>query len=872
MRSSVRPSAWLTGFAVLVWCICGLEARAAEVELQNRLANATSPYLREAAGQPVHWQPWGEEAFRLATEMDRPILLDIGAIWCHWCHVMDEETYSNPEVAKLINNYFVAIKVDRDARPDIDARYQTQLQALVGFGGWPLTVFMTPAGKVFYGGGTFFPDSRYGRPGFEVLLPKIFAVYRQQKEKVLENAEGLYQAVVKHEAGLTQAGELNQGLIQSTQLALLRSVDTTFGGFGNGAKFPMAGTVTLALKAFFDTGDQKLLEVATKTLDGMAKGGVHDQLGGGFHRYATDRKWRVPHFEKILSDEAQLLTDYLEVYQATGNERYREVAEGILRYVQGSLSDQAHGGFYAHQDADMGRSDDGDYYTWTAVEIRQVLPKEEAEVLLQYFDVGARGEMRENPARNVLWVANTPEEIANALQIPVAKVNALIAQGKEDLLKIRGQRRTPFVDRTILIDRNGMMISAYLEAYKVLEREELKAFALKTLDFLLTHAYAPGKGMAHAYAEGKPTVPGLLRDQVQMAAALLDAFEVTGEARYLTAASDIMEYTLQAFWDERGAFFDTPSGSRALGVLDIQSKPFTDGPTPAANSVAAEVLSRLYYLTNQPDYQNRARETLQAFAGAAQRHGIRAATYVLALDLYLNPPAHAVIIGRRSSSKTQALWQSALRAYRPGKIVATYDPEDVAVQSLPPAVAAAVKIGQRDRKAKAYVCVGPSCSLPTTDPAEVTKLVTTFGKKSRKPPSALLPGTLVPDMGHAHITNSSTPHVAYNSDPPTSGPHLPQVARWGIYDQPVPRESQVHNLEHGGVIIQYNCECPELIQKLTAIAKRYQEKSLILAPYPGMDDRIALTTWARIDKFNEFDEERIVRFIEAYIGIDHHQH
>ncbi|MCI0483958.1 MAG: thioredoxin domain-containing protein, partial [candidate division NC10 bacterium] len=558
-------------------------------KLVNRLATASSPYLKEAATQPIHWQPWGEEAFRLARELDRPILMDIGAIWCHWCHVMDEETYSNPEVAKLINDYFVPIRVDRDERPDIDSRYQVQVQALVSYGGWPLTVFMTPEGKVFYGGGTFFPDERYGRPGFKQLLPEVYRVYKGQKDKVLENADGLYQAVAKYQAGLTEAGDLKPRLITNTMWALLRSFDEEAGGFGGGPKFPVAGTMELALKGSFDTGDQKLLHVATKTLDAMARGGVHDQLDGGFHRYATDRQWRVPHFEKMLNDQAQLLKDYLAAYQVTGKARYREVAEGIIRYVQGSLSDQARGGFYAHQDADIGRKDDGDYYTWTEAEVRQALPKEEAEVLIRYFDIGPEGEMRENPARNVLWIARTAEEIAQALAMPVAKVEALIVKGKGDLLRIRGQRKTPFVDRTILSDRNGMMVSAYFEAYKVLGREELKDFALKSLDFLLDHAYVPGRGVVHAYAHGKATVPGFLQDQVQVAAALLEAFEVSGEARYLAVGRDIMDYAVQTFWDESGGFFDTPHQPGALGVLGLRSKPFQDGDTPAANPAAAEL-------------------------------------------------------------------------------------------------------------------------------------------------------------------------------------------------------------------------------------------------------------------------------------------
>lgn len=840
------------------------------IRLTNTLADAASPYLREAAGQPVHWQPWGEEAFRLARELDRPILMDIGAIWCHWCHVMDEETYSNSEVAKLINDYFVPIRVDRDERPDIDSRYQ--VQALVSYGGWPLTVFMTPEGKVFYGGGTFFPDERHGQPGFKQLLPEVYRVYKGQKDKVLENADGLYQAVAKYESGLTQAGDLKARLITNTMWALLRSFDEEAGGFGGGPKFPVAGTMELALKGFFDSGDRKLLQVATKTLDAMARGGVHDQLGGGFHRYATDRQWRVPHFEKMLNDQAQLLKDYLAAYQVTGNPRYREVAQGIIRYVQESLSDQGRGGFYAHQDADIGRKDDGDYYTWTEAEVRQALPKEEAEVLIRYFDIGPKGEMREDPARNVLWVARTPEEIAHALEMPADEVAALILKGKSDLLKTRGQRKTPFVDRTILVDRNGMMVSAYLDAYKTLGREELKDFALKSLDFLLSRAYIPRKGVVHAYADGKPTVPGFLQDQVQVAAALTDAFEVSGEPRYLAAARDIMDFTLETFWDDGGGFLDTRSEQQALGVLDLRSKPFQDGDTPAANPAAAELLSRLFYLTNHRAYQERALETLRVFAGVRQKRGIHSASYALAVDLALNPPAHAVIIGKRSAGGTRALWTAALRTYRPAKIVAGYDPDEVKIESLPPAVAAAVTIAQHDKTAKAYVCVGPSCSLPTSDPAQVVELVSTFGKKLQEPVTASLPGTSIPDMGHDHIQDGRSTPVPYNSDPPTSGPHLRQVARWGTYDQPVPRELAVHNLEHGGVIINYNCQCPELVQSLVALAKRYEGAPVILAPYPGMDDRIALTAWGKIDKFNEFNEERIIRFIEAYIGIDHHKH
>ncbi len=705
-------------------------ASAAERKLANKLATSSSLYLREAASQPVAWYPWGDEPFRLAKELDRPILLDIGAIWCHWCHVMDHETYGNPEVAKLINGGFVAIKVDRDERPDIDARYQRVVQTLTGQGGWPLTVFLNAEGQAFYGGGTFFPDDRFGCPGFKSLLPRIVEAYHRQRKSLQGTADKLHQAVTESEAQALRSAPLSPQLVESIAQAMVRAFDEAHGGFGRRAKFPAGSALEFALRLYAESGDRKMLQLVTKTLDAMASGGIHDQLGGGFHRYAVDQAWRVPHFEKLDSGNAQLLINYLQAYQATGAARHRDVAERIVAYVSRDLSDHAHGGFYAHQDADTAPGDDGGYYTWTIAEVTKALSKEEAEVILRYYDVKGQGEMGETPDRNVLWVAATPEAIARELSIPLAKVERLVASGNQHLRQARARRKAPLIDRVRYADRNAMMISAYLEAYKILGREELKAFALKSLEFLLGRCRSKDGAIYHTCSDGDSRVHGFLNDYVWVADALLQAFQVTGDARYLATARQVMDGAHLAFWDKTGGgYFDLRPEPRAVGPLKRPSKSFEDSSLPSPNAIAALVLDRLAYLTNVKAYQERSQQLLEAFAGAAPQSGLYASSYALAVDLHLHPPAHAVIIGAMSDARTRDLWRAALAAFRPGKIVAVYDPTRVKSSDLPPPVASAMRTAQSGGVPQAYICVGTACSLPTGEPEETAALVRTFAQQ-----------------------------------------------------------------------------------------------------------------------------------------------
>ena len=422
---------------------------------ENRLKDSASPYLRSAAHQPIDWHEWGEAAFGAAKSQDKPILLDIGAVWCHWCHVIDRESYENPEIAKIINEHFVAVKVDRDERPDVDSRYQSAISAISGQGGWPLTGFLMPDGKPFFGGTYFPPEDQGGRPGFRRILLAVADAYRSKHEELLKTSQALAEAVAKAEAFGGARGEFDLGVVDSQISSLTQLFDIRNGGFGKAPKFPHASAIDLLLERYRQTGEKHLLAMAETTLEKMAHGGVYDQLAGGFHRYSVDERWLVPHFEKMSYDNSELLRNYLHGWQMAGAPLLRETAESIIGWVNQELSDQESGGFYASQDADYSLDDDGDYFTWTLDELRAALPADESRVMELYFDVEAHGEMHHNPAKNVLWVARSASEIAKAfpdnqaVQARLIKVNQLIAKQKTNSPSAtngaEGQRDRPSV-------------------------------------------------------------------------------------------------------------------------------------------------------------------------------------------------------------------------------------------------------------------------------------------------------------------------------------------------------------------------------------------------------------------------------------------
>src|SRR5579884_2604330 len=372
--------------------------------MPNRLAAATSAYLRSAAHQPVEWYPWGEEAFARARAEDRPLLLDVGAVWCHWCHVLDRESYEDPEVAAIINQHFVAVKVDRDERPDVDVRYQNAVSSISGQGGWPLTAFLTPQGKPFYGGTYFPPDDHYGRPSFKRVLLAISDAYREKHGEVVEQAQMVENAISHAESLSGGYAQFSSTVITAIVDSALKMFDPDHGGFGSAPKFPHASAIDLIIDQYVRSGDDKLRQVFVTTLEKMARGGVYDQLGGGFHRYSVDERWFVPHFEKMCYDNSELLKNYVHAYQATGSDFFAGVARDIIRWMDEWLSDRERGGFYASQDADYSMDDDGDYFTWTSQEARAVLSEEEVQVASLHYDINEIGEMHHNPAKNVLFV------------------------------------------------------------------------------------------------------------------------------------------------------------------------------------------------------------------------------------------------------------------------------------------------------------------------------------------------------------------------------------------------------------------------------------------------------------------------------------
>jgi uncharacterized protein YyaL (SSP411 family) len=676
--------------------------------------------LRSAARQPIDWHEWGEEAFARARAEDKPILLDIGAVWCHWCHVIDRESYENPDIAAIINEHFVPVKVDRDERPDVDARYQSAISAISGQGGWPLTAFLTPDGRPFFGGTYFPPDDRMGRPGFKRILLAVADSFKNRREEINNAADALAEAVAKAETFSGARAAIDSAVIEAQISSIAQLFDLRNGGFGRSPKFPHASAIDLLLERYQQTKQKHLLLMAETTLEKMARGGVYDQLAGGFHRYSVDERWLVPHFEKMSYDNSELLRNYVHAWQVTRNPFFRETAEGIIGWVNEVLSDQVRGGFYASQDADYSLDDDGDYFTWTLDELRAVLAPDEARLVELHYDVEARGEMHHNPAKNILWIARDAGEIAKLLRLDEADVRLIIARAKGKMLDARRKRPTPFIDTSLYVAWNAMFISAYLDAARALGGRignDCRSFALKTLDRLIAEGWDPSRGFRHRI--GGPPLQGTLDDQVFPAIALLDAYETALDPRYFQLAVQAMDRTIARFGDSGGGgFFDRAADAPPLGGLDVRRKPFQDSPTPGTNSVAAIALLRLEAYTGESRYREWAEKTLEAFAGIAPQYGLFAATYGLAAILHSRHPLQVVVTGNAADPLAQTLEGAAAGVFRLGKALLRLTPEQAAADNLPPALKQTLP-NMNAASAQAFVCLGTSCLLPLADPEEL---------------------------------------------------------------------------------------------------------------------------------------------------------
>jgi len=696
----------------------------------NSLSKASSAYLRSAMHQPIQWHEWGEEAFATAQRENKPILLDIGAVWCHWCHVMDRESYDNPEIAEIVNQRFIAVKVDRDERPDIDSRYQVAVSSISGQGGWPLTAFLTPDGKPFYGGTYFPPDDGYGRPSFKRVLLSIANAYHEKNDDVLEQAKMVEGAISHAESFAGKSAEFSPAVIEAIVKSAMKMFDPQNGGFGSAPKFPHPAALDLLVDRYTRSGDEYLRNVFVTTLEKMARGGVYDQLAGGFHRYSVDERWIVPHFEKMCYDNSELLKNYVHAYQATGSEFFATVARDIIRWMDEWLSDRERGGFYASQDADYSMDDDGDYFTWTLQEAQAVLTEEEARVACLHYDINEIGEMHHSPAKNVLYQRASVEEIAKRLTLSQEQIQTLLQSAKKKMYAARLKRPTPYVDKTVYSGWNALCISAYLEAAKVLQLETAEHFALRSLDRILAEGWHAEDGLLHvlAYSDTnaeRRQIPGVLDDYAFTAVACLDAYETTADLTYFNFSKRIADAMVERFFDPTsGGFFDTGkilSDQKPLGVLGTRRKPFQDSPTPAGNSVAAVALLRLYAYTNDAGLREKAEQTIELIAGLAGQYGLFAATYGIAAVHLSHPHTQIVVVG--NDELASRLYRAAVAPFSAGKAVLKLTASTAVPKNLPPALAETIPNlpAVKQEKTLAIVCSGFACQPPISDPEELMR-------------------------------------------------------------------------------------------------------------------------------------------------------
>ncbi len=699
------------------------KTHAAGPQHTNRLIDATSPYLLQHAHNPVDWYPWGDEALKKARNEDKPIFLSVGYSACHWCHVMERESFEDEEIAEFLNEYFVAIKVDREERPDIDRIYMAATQIMTGSGGWPMSVFLTPALKPFYAGTYFPPRTRMGRPGFRTVLESITGAWLTRREDVLESAE-------KFTANVRQNAEAHSGppnapspaLIAAAAADLLQSFDPDHGGFGPAPKFPPHMAIELLFRRYHASQDAGVRGAALLTLRAMANGGLYDHLGGGFHRYSVDERWLVPHFEKMLYDNAQLAPLYLAAYQITRDPFYRRIAEETFDYVLRDLTSPG-GGFYSSEDADS-EGEEGRFYLWTHGEIVDVLGDADAALFNASYSVQPEGNFASHEeyhaGQNILHVTVARDALAQRHALSVRALELRLAAMRRKLLDVRAQRVHPGLDDKILTSWNALMISALAQGYQVLGKKRLLHAAEKAAAFLLSHV-RDGNRLLRSHRNGESRFDAYLDDHAFLAAALLDLYEAAFDVRWLETAREIADIMLVKFWDrEEGGFFFTSPGHTHLLVRD---KPVFDGAEPSGNAMAAYALLRLATFTGEPEYLEKAERILRINHATLEGMPRAQLKLLCAADFYLSSPKEIAIAGKTGARDVRALFQALHRHYIPNKVVAFIDPEDPDAQRLRdvlPLLNAKLPVGGQ---AAAYVCKNFACRQPVTSPEALVEVL-----------------------------------------------------------------------------------------------------------------------------------------------------
>ena len=673
----------------------------------NRLAHETSPYLLQHAHNPVDWYPWGDEAFDKAKAEDKPVLVSIGYSACHWCHVMEHESFEDEATARIMNEHFVNIKVDMEERPDVDQIYMTFVQLTTGRGGWPMNVFLTPDKLPFFGGTYFPPVSKFNMPSFSQVLLSVAEAYRDKRNELLHSANDILGEMRRVGISEFHPGGLSLEQLDNAFESMSRSFDATNGGFGGAPKFPPSMSLEFLLRYHHRTGKERALEMVERTCRKMAYGGIYDQLGGGFHRYSVDAVWLVPHFEKMLYDNDQLIRVYLHLYQITGDDFYKRIAVETLEYVRREMLD-ASGGFYSTQDADS-EGVEGKFFVWTPEEIFEILGQEDAQIFNFYYDVSEEGNFEE---KNILNVRYAPAEAAQALKIDEKKLNEVLERGRKKLFEAREKRVKPFRDEKILTAWNGLMLAAFAEASAVLDVPEYLDIAKRNAEFLLTELQRDGC-LLRTWKNGTAKLNAYLEDYANVADGLIELYQASGEIRYLTEAKRLADLMIDEFWDEEiGGFYFTANEHEELIV---RNKDYYDNATPSGNSVAADVLLKLSKFFADEKYERFAATVLRLVATQISRYPQGFGRALSALEFHLNPAKEIVIVGDVGNDLARAAGQS----YVPKAILVRSNDPEAESETLP----LLKDRGQVDGKATAYVCENFVCQRPVTTVEEFLKQI-----------------------------------------------------------------------------------------------------------------------------------------------------
>lgn len=698
---------------------------------ENKLIREKSPYLLQHAHNPVDWHPWNEESFALARKENKPIFLSVGYSTCYWCHVMEREVFENEAIAKLMNEYFVNIKLDREERPDVDRVYMSALQAMTGAGGWPMSMFLTPELKPFYGATYIPPKAKYGRAGFEDVIEQIHKVWTGKEKEVIESSDKITEnlrSILQSKSNTSDAANLDKEILENAFITIQKIYDEEHGGFGSGNKFPRPVVYNFLLDYYYHSKDFSALDMVTFTLKKMYEGGMYDHLAGGFHRYSVDHFWRVPHFEKMLYDQAQLIVTYVNTFLITKNKFFLFIAEDTARYVLENLQNTS-GGFFSAEDAESivgtgngtHQKEEGAYYLWKKDELESILNKNDSEIFNYFYGILNQGNTVNDPHevfgnKNVLYIANDIFETAKKFNKTPAEIAEIIDNCREKLLHERIKRPRPHLDDKILTSWNGLMLSALAKVFSVTGNEIYIQSARKTFEFIKDYLYQ-NKNLLHRYRDGDSKYDGTLEDYAYLVQGLLDLYESTFEFEFLASAAELNKAAVEKFYDnDNGGFFDT---QRKTADVFLETKDDYDGAEPSGNSVQIMNLLRLGFITDDKNLTEKALKCLNFFAGNMSRLPFSSPQMLCSLSFYLHSPKEIIFSGYKESTDFQKLKKTVEEIYIPNKVLlyASLELENISpfIKNL---------IIDNNNESKVYVCENYQCKLPTEDAEELKRLLT----------------------------------------------------------------------------------------------------------------------------------------------------